>query len=410
MKITDQTDSNIKPKKSENDEHNNDDTNEIEDKFYSIMMLHALGDTLGFKNGDWEFNYNDPERDILGYIAEIVFEFLSLGGVNGINLDGWRISDDTILHLAIGKAMLDYHGETNDKFIKKVKHELSEADNMMIKDLSDKNGIDRYVGITTRESISKFTDVSDGRTYAYNAYAGGNGAAMRSLVIGMCLFGEKNRLKLIDASVTTSILTHNNAHGYLAGLTSALFTAFALEKIPISEWPIKLIDTLKTDDVMKYRDVDNEDHDYDYIMYMRHWKKYIDTKFFEGKPIRNKSFANPMYRVKYFYDNFYDSNIEYQIGGSGYLCMIMAYDALLDCDGIWEKLILYAILHSGDSDTIGSIAAGLYGAVYALGDVSPNMIKYIENKNDILSLTNKLYEKYGKHARKQKRNRNKNKM
>ena len=53
--------------------------------------------------------------------------------------------------------------------------------------------------------------------------------------------------------------------------------------------------------------------------------------------------------------------------------MIMAYDALLDCNGNWEKLIVYAILHIGDSDTIGAVAGGLYGAVYGFGDVPENM-------------------------------------
>ena len=26
------------------------------------MILHALGDTIGFKNGDWEFNYHDLDK------------------------------------------------------------------------------------------------------------------------------------------------------------------------------------------------------------------------------------------------------------------------------------------------------------------------------------------------------------
>jgi ADP-ribosylglycohydrolase len=76
--------------------------------------------------------------------------------------------------------------------------------------------------------------------------------------------------------------------------------------------------------------------------------------------------------------------------------MIMAYDAVLDCDGKWEKLIVYAILHSGDSDTIGAVAGGLYGAVYGMGDVPLHMLEHLERKKEIEKLARDIYKKYWK--------------
>ena len=80
------------------------------------------------------------------------------------------------------------------------------------------------------------------------------------------------------------------------------------------------------------------------------------------------------------------------IGGSGVTCMIMVYDSLLDAQGSFEKLIYYAILHAGDSDTVGAIAAGIFGAIYGNIDMVPAfMLEHIEFKEEILELSEKLY-------------------
>ena len=65
---------------------------------------------------------------------------------------------------------------------------------------------------------------------------------MRAPVIGMCLYGDKNRDDLIDLSIISSQLTHNNPIGYLAGFNVALFIALALEQVPINEWVYILLE------------------------------------------------------------------------------------------------------------------------------------------------------------------------
>lgn len=370
----------------------------MDQKYYSIMMLHALGDTLGFKNGEWEMYYKE-NLEVLDYVNELIYEFIDLGGINGINLKGWKVSDDTFLHIAIAKSMLRYKGGITDKLIIHIKSNLYyEAQKMWDEKYGKKMGkFDRYIGVTTSNSIKQFTDNFDARFDKYDHYAGGNGAAMRNLVIGMCLFGNKNRNKLIDLSVISSQLTHNNSIGYLAGFTSALFVALALENVPIKKWPFKLIEYLNSDKLKSFLSLENLDQVYDHNTYIRYWYKYIDTKFDRnGKPLKIRANSNPMHRIRYYYENFIKDTAEQQIGSSGYSCMIMAYDALLDCDGIWEKLIVYAMLHSGDSDTIGAIAGGLYGAVYGMGDVPLQMINYLERKKELENLSSELYDKFNK--------------
>lgn len=368
--------------------------NKLKDnKCFTIMILHALGDTIGFKNGIWEFNYfkNDNSTQYVDFINEFIYEFIALGGVNGIDLKGWKISDDTILHIAIGKSLLKYDNKISEEFINVFKNNIRKSCILMNEDAD--NGINRYEGTTIINSVNRFTKTHDARYDDYNEEGGGNGSAMRSLVIGFCFYGKKNRNILIDLSIISSTLTHNNAIGYLGGFNAALFTALAMEKIPIEKWVYILIDYLKSDKLKSYLSLDNIEQIYDHNQYIKHWQRYLDTKFDSNKKhINIKNNQNPMGRFFYYLNNFYSG--ERDFGGSAYMCMIMAYDALLDCDGKWEKLIVYSMLHSGDSDTIGAVAGGLYGAVYGLGDVPLHMLKHIERKNDIISLAKKLHKKY----------------
>lgn len=371
---------------------------DISTKIKWAMLLHALGDTLGFYNGEWEFNhYIFEKRLTLDYVNELIYEFIELGGVNGIDLKGWHVSDDTIFHLAIANSMLKYDGKLTDKFILSVKHKMASALAQIKRDLANKDPlkqIDRKVGEMTTKSIMKFEEDVDARNDGYTADAGGNGAAMRSIVIGLCLHGKDRRSELIDCSVTLSMLTHNNPIGYLGGFSTALFAAFALEKIPLHKWPFMIIEELATPKLKSFMSSQNLDEAWDYSMFVKAWKKYTDTRFVNGKPIKNKAFSNPMYRIRYYHDNFFKDTKSLQIGDSGYLCVIMAYDALLDCDGKWEKIIVYSMLHSGDSDTIGAVAGGLYGAVYGKGDVPQKMLENLEFSDDIIKLSKMLAKKY----------------
>jgi ADP-ribosylarginine hydrolase len=380
--------------------------NNLMTKFRAIMILHSLGDTIGFKNGDWEFNYHDLDKiTSLDYVNELIYEFIALGGVNGIDLKNWKCSDDTFFHIAIGKSLLNYKKKDgiDEKLINFTKDNMADEAERIWKEshgkYTDNNGtkihIDRYIGLTTSNSIAKFSDKMDARYLPYDDNAGGNGAAMRTPIIGVCLRGDNNRDELIDYSIITSRTTHNNSFGYLAGFNAALFTALAVENVSIKKWPYILIEYLKSDKLKSYLSLKNTDQIYDHTMYIRYWKKYIDTKFdTHREPIISRANTNPMHRIRYYNDNFHKDTSSIQIGSSGFLCMIMAYDALLDCDGCWEKLIVYAILHNGDSDTIGAVAGALYGGVYGFGDVPEKMLKNIERKQELEELSLDLYKKF----------------
>ena len=172
----------------------------------------------------------------------------------------------------------------------------------------------------------------------------------------------------------------------------------AIQQINILKWPFLLIDLLESEKIKTIVNpeskIKNTDEFSDYLEYIRHWKKYIDTRFVDDKPIKSRSTGNMIFRIKYYYENFVKHTNADFIGGSGFCAMIMAYDAILDCDGKWEKLIFYAMLHPGDSDTVGAIAGGIYGALFGFGDVPEKMLCCIEKKDLLINMGNNFYDKF----------------
>ena len=127
-------------------DNSNNNNNNIETRYICTFLLHALGDTIGFKNGDWEFNYNRPTT--LDSVFEFVSEFVEQGGVNGISLKDWMVSDDTLYHMAVAIGLLHYDGKFDEKVVNYVKESLISMYNRMVLEERNEN-IKRYPGKTT---------------------------------------------------------------------------------------------------------------------------------------------------------------------------------------------------------------------------------------------------------------------
>lgn len=364
----------------------------LKDKCILSFLLHALGDKIGFKNSDWKYDYGRPAT--VGTINEFVYEFIDLGGINGIDLKDWNVSSDTIYNIAFIRSMLKYNKEKgpDKKFIVNLKNNIITAYNKI--DDDRKAGIKRYEGEITKKYAYTFTLEDDARNKPYDKYSAGNGVASRSIPIGIALYRESDIEELIKVSINMGMITHNSPHGYLSGLVVAYFASLAMRNVSINLWPHMLVELLESEKVKKYIDMKNQEIRFDYMDFVRYWKKYIDTRFEDKKPIKSRSTSNLIFRIRYYYENFVKDTDFQGIGLSGYCATIMSYDALLDCDGKWEKLIFYAILNPSDSSTIGAITGGLYGAVYGFGDVPEHMLKNIEFSEQLIKLGKQFYKKY----------------
>lgn len=358
------------------------------DRYIATIVLHALGDTIGFRNGKWEFfgftEFAKTKKINFNLANELLYEFIALGGINSINMKNWYVSDDTLLHIDVIKGFLE------SKDITKVKQNII---NNFIKTkqkyFDNRINVNREPGITTVKQIEHHEKLS--YNDEYDPLGGGNGAAMRSPVLGLIFHNDLDAL--INYSIELAKLTHNNPIGYLGAVTTAYFVYLALNNVHMHEWPYKLIELLEDNKIKKYINKNNNEEK-DYNIYVNSWKKYIEMRFDNKEPIARRSSINIVFRTQFYYDNFVDPSYGFIIGASGYLVNIMAYDALLDAEDSWEKLVVYSMLHLGDSDTVGCIAASWYGAVYGFGDVPKNSIEHLEFKQELYNNSEKIYVKY----------------
>jgi len=369
---------------------------DIEKAYIACMLLHAVGDTVGFKNGDWEFKRGSYEKTL-----EKLYEFIYLGGVNGIVLKGWTVSDDTVLHIKTALALLD-EWSSMDVLGKRFKERYLEAYKEFEKEGLEK----RYPGNTTLNSFELLRSGREWNAVPYRVSDGGSGASMRSLCIGLAFNGENNRDKLLQIAIESSRMTNNSAVGYLGGMTSALFTALAIERIEIESWPFLLIDLFESGKITKYIKTAGRDEEHymtDYPVFLSKWKKYIDNKFDRNKKVIQKRISsNLVFRGRYYHENFgykfekgCDADDYGFIGSGGDDSVIIAYDCLMDAGSNWEKLVIYAMLHIGDTDTTGCIAAGWFGALYGLDYVPDNFVQHLEFKTELTDIAKRIYKKFG---------------
>jgi len=360
-------------------------------RYIACMVLHALGDTIGYKNAKWEFISGTPTARVM----EKIYEFVDLGGINHIPSKGWLVSDDTILHMKNAFALLENFKSLNNFGNILVRHYIN-AYNQFLKEGIKK----RWPGKTTMESIKRLIKGGKWDDMLYDFYAGGSGASMRSSCIGLAYYN--NIPRLIQASIESSRITHNSTVGYLGGMVAALFTAYAIQNIDIKKWPFLLVELFNNDTIFKYMKKSErgvKHYEKDHHIFREYWNKYIIDKFDDdNQPVKRRATKNFVARSKYYYDNFgfKGNNDYYNPGSSGVDSVIIAYDCLLDARDKWEKLVFYACLMGGDSDTVGCIAGSWYGALYGFKDVPVQTMKYLEYKDELEKLGKGIYKKFYK--------------
>lgn len=360
----------------------------MEDRYKACMILAAVGDAVGYKNGSWEFNYSG---------VDIHNELARMGGVEGINTEGWKLSDDTIMHLATAEALIK---------AKQAKADFHTQIKLLAKEYvacrSDMSG--RAAGPTCLAGIRYLAEHLDTwETVSYNCRGGGCGGSMRAQCIGLAFPGQENRDILIAYSIESGRLTHNHPTGFLGAMVSAAFTALAIEGVSPNKWGQILIKDLLPRS-MKYLESTNRDFNLiekDASYFSNHWHEYLKERGLESgdDPIPQFPDTYGVEERETFYKKFSYSG---WAGSSGDDSVIIAYDALLGANGDYKELVLRGFLHGGDNDSTGTIAGGWFGALYGVGPVLPKYSKHIDSLeylDRIKKCSKNLFKLYATHKK-----------
>ncbi|XP_033121491.1 protein ADP-ribosylarginine hydrolase-like [Anneissia japonica] len=347
----------------------------LSERYKAAMVLSGVGDAVGYRSGSWEFNFRG---------VDIYEELQSLGGLTklDINKKDWPVSDDTVLHLATGEA-LSTGIEVGEKLFLEIAWHY-------VRGMRDMSG--RAPGGTTSASTNILSRKTP-PTYIvpFNKRGGGCGAAMRAMCIGLRYPEPDQLMDLITVAVESGRMTHNVPVGYLGSVACALFTAYAVQRKPVHEWGAGLMSNIPK--VLDYviqvgRDVQQNKDNWSY--FVDKWNNYLELRgISDGKGL-------PTFPEEFGFierDAFYKSVSHSGWGGSsGHDAPMIAYDALLGAGESWEELCLRGMIHGGDSDSTGVMAACWWGALYGMDKVPNNLYKKLEYRERLEKVAKNLYE------------------
>lgn len=344
---------------------------EMDERFRACLVLAASGDAIGFHSGEWE-TCTEGE--------EILQEVQLMGGLEAFNIGGWEVSDDTVMLLAVARALAS-EWESIEDLCKEIAKKLTES----VREVE--------MRICSPEPLGTILKLARGyswENFPFSPTDSSSGGTCRALSLGLYFKGKDMREQLVAATIESCRMTHNHPIAFLGAFTAGLFTSFALEDIAVKDWGSCLIDALNR-------------HVYPYLQKRRQWKEYQKELFlFEGKwrrylKKRGLQFSSndPIFPLEWTSrerDIFYRGlSLEGVGGASGDDATIIAYDSLLAAGSDWESLVTFAALHGGKSDTTGCLAAGWWGVLHGFEGVPKGHFAGVEYREELEQVANRLF-------------------
>jgi ADP-ribosylglycohydrolase len=360
----------------------------FKNKVEGCLYIASFLETFGYFNSKWEFNYGNKidtinEGNIMNYF--FIYQYTMLGGIDKIDITTLNSSDDTILLLATCEAVNNGGGELNyiNSYLKY--YELLKENK-------------RSSGNATLSSLEKIRLTKSIKSIEYSTSHGGNGCAIRTAPIGLKYYEDYD--KVCEEALIASLVTHNYPLGYLGGIISALFTAYAINNINPFEWSKNLIKLYKKNFfiklISKYSKKNVEIEINDYFLW---WEKYNELRLSKMKYRNLPIFINPKNKfedlLNYTPIKYHNKMRGYEnMGINGLESVIIAYDNLLlstipdnknnlnvDIDNPefnWYTLFFNNVFFFGDNDSIGAISGAWYGALLGIDKFPLDKIKELE--------------------------------
>ncbi|XP_045211938.1 ADP-ribosylhydrolase ARH1-like [Mercenaria mercenaria] len=325
------------------------------ERYKAAMVLSVVGDSLGYRNGQWLECTSGRQ----------IYEELMEQSLDEINIKPpeWRTSACTIMHNSTSMSLARWEYKTPNKALFQ---DIATAYSKYVKDIEarhpDETCLNSCKILLACKAVDKYI-------IPFNVKGTSNAASVRTMCVGLMYHNPNDLDRLIAISVECGRMTHHHPTGYLGALTTALFTSFAIQRKPIEQWGRALLKTLpmaldyiRETGIAVSENVDSFGH------FTKVWKKHLKLRNIASDKLQ----TNPYDRFNFEKnDEYYRSvSLDGNPGSSGFDAPLIAYDAILSCNGNWLDLCVGAICHGGHSNVTGCIAACWYGALYAYEGVN----------------------------------------
>ncbi|XP_061437031.1 ADP-ribosylhydrolase ARH1-like [Lethenteron reissneri] len=267
----------------------------------------------------------------------------------------------------------------------------------------------------------------------FSPNATGCGAAMRAMCIGLRYPREEQLDDLVEVSLVSGKMTHNNPTGYLGAVAAALLVSCAVRRDPVGSWGRTLTRRALPAArrlVLAGPLAPQEMEQWKYFVTM--WESYLlerniaedtattattatatttaattttatttaTTATTASTATFPASLSTPEGR-----DEAYKAwSLDGWAGRSGHDAPMIAYDAILraapsmerrtSAEGAaegWELLCSYGMFHGGDSDSTGVIAGACWGALWGLQGVPSGNHQHLEYRERLVQSADALH-------------------
>ncbi|XP_053935995.1 ADP-ribosylhydrolase ARH1 isoform X2 [Cuculus canorus] len=185
--------------------------------------------------------------------------------------------------------------------------------------------------------------------------------------------------------------------GYLGALAVALFGALGARGEPPECWGAELMRVLPLAwDYVESAGVAVADNAAAWPFFGDVWHRYLESrKLLEGhSPPQMPSLPTPAERDVAYLGWALDG----WAGRSGHDAPMVALEALLTAGGSWEDLCARGVLHGGDNDSTGTIAAGCWGLRWGLTSIPPGLHCRLEHRGRLRDAAHRLHAlAWGRH-------------
>uniref|UniRef100_A0A3P8VL43 ADP-ribosylarginine hydrolase n=1 Tax=Cynoglossus semilaevis TaxID=244447 RepID=A0A3P8VL43_CYNSE len=326
----------------------------MDEHYKAAMLLSGAGDALGYRNQLWEYNESGPA---------IHKELQELGGLKNIKVElpDWPVSDDTVLHLATAEGL------ATDEIVHSILLGVLLANCVCCSD--------PHSDWLMHRSISQHLPLSVGvKTFGLHRYP-----------------KPDQLLSLVAVAVETGRMTHPHPTGFLGAVASALFTAYAVQRRPLTTWGLGLLNEACpiAKVFVQNRSFAVEETERDWAYFCDKWLWYLDLRGISNGigPVIWPSSYGPAER-----DEAYKSfSLSGWAGRSGHDAPMIALDALLAAGPDWEDLMSRAGFHGGDSDSTAVIACCCWGLLYGTQGVPEGNYCNLEYRERLERSAEQLY-------------------